>query len=232
LISAVLEKVWSLSEEAPMSAETRNPRVLILFTLVAAIGALMAPRIAAAQMPTDPNEALRVFELEASPSDWANGPVQYLFTKDERDIWNEIDDDEERRDFITWFWERRDEDLRDRRNPFQEGFYTRVATANDRFAEFPRGWKSDRGRTWVILGRPDGIRAGGLDSEVWSYSTYGGILRAQSYLGEMQIGFRRVDTGKWEIGGGVGPGAWPPYVLQAFDVVNRASVVNPDLEWK
>lgn len=214
-----------------MTANIRNLRVLIRLTLGAAIAMLAASPIAAAQMPTDPNEALRVFEIEASPSDWAKGPVQYLFTEEEYEIWEQIEDDE-RREFITWFWERRDEDLRDRRNPFQEGFYTRVATANDRFAGFPRGWKSDRGRTWVILGRPDGIRAGGLDSEVWSYSTYGGILRAQSYLGQMQIGFLRVDTGKWEIGGGVGPGAWPPYVLQAFNVVNQAAVVNPDLEWK
>lgn len=212
--------------------ESRSLQVMTLLAVVAAAGALALPHRAAAQMPTDPVEALRLFELEASPDDWADGPVQYLFTKEERDIWEEIDDDEERNDFMTWFWERRDEDLRDRRNPYQVGFYTRVAAANQRFAEFPRGWKSDRGRTWIILGRPDGIRAGGLDSEVWSYSTYGGILRAQSYLGEMQVGFVRIDTSKWEIAGGVGPGAWPPYVLQAFDIVNQASIVNPDLEWK
>jgi GWxTD domain-containing protein len=189
-----------------------------------------APAAASAQMPTDPAEAMQVFEENVRT--WNNGPAEYLFTREERNIWKGLDDDEERRDSIQWFWERRDNDLRDRQHPFKEDFYTRVASANKRFSGFPRGWKSDRGRVWIILGRPDGMRPGGLDSEVWTYNTYGGILKSSSVMGEMQVGFVQVDIAQWEITGGVGPGAWPPYVLQAFDIVNLAIIENPGLEWK
>ncbi len=195
-----------------------------------AMAFLVAPATASAQMPTDPAEAMRVFEENAGK--WDSGPVQYLFTGEERDIWKELDNDEERRDFIQWFWDRRDADLRDRQHPFKEGFYTRVATANQRFSGFPRGWRSDRGRVWIILGQPDGMRAGGLRTEVWIYNTYGGILKSSNVMGQMEVGFVQVDTAKWEVSGGIGPGAWPPYVLRAFDIVNRELIENPDLEWK
>lgn len=206
-------------------------RALAVLALLIAAHVALAPA-AAAQLPTEPAEAVRVFENEAGAEEWADGPVQYLFTKEEHDIWDDLETDEERRDFRNWFWERRDPDLRDRRHPFLEDFYTRVATANERFSGFPRGWRSDRGRVWVTLGRPDGVSAGGLDTAVWSYSTYGGILRSSSFMGEMKVAFVQVEPSRWQIAGGVGPGAWPPYVLQAFDAVNRALIVNPDLEWK
>lgn len=85
---------------------------------------------------------------------------------------------------------------------------------------------------WIVLGRPDGIRAGGLTSEIWIYNTYGGILKSSSFMGQMEVGFILVDTAEWEIAGGVGPGAWPAYVLNAFRIVNLALIENPTLEWK
>jgi len=207
----------------------RTPTLSVLAILWLSGAATAAPAPVAMQMPTDPAEAMRFFEGDVS--NWANGPVQYLFTEEERTIWRDLDDDR-REDFIRWFWDRRDDDLRDRQNPFKEGFYTRVASANERFSGFPRGWKSDRGQVWIVLGRPDGIRSGGLRSEVWIYNTYGGILKSSSFMGQMEVGFLQVDTGKWEIAGGLGPGAWPPYVLNAFRIVNLAVIEDPTLEWK
>jgi len=188
------------------------------------------PHAAAAQMPTDPAEAMEFFESDVD--DWNKGPAEYLFTQEERELWKEIDGTEEKRDFIAWFWDRRDEDLRDRQNSFKEGFYVRVASANERFSGFPRGWRSDRGRVWIVLGRPDGMRANGLRTEIWVYNTYGGILKSSSVMGQMEVGFVQVDTARWEVAGGVGPGAWPTYVLQAFEIVNNAVIQQPTLEWK
>lgn len=195
-----------------------------------AVAFLAAPAAASGQMPTDPAEAMRVFEENVRK--WGDGPAQYLFTREERGIWKKLDNDEQRRDFIQWFWDRRDDDLRDRQNPFKEGFYTRVGTANQRFSGFPRGWRSDRGRVWIILGRPDGMRASGLGRDVWTYYTYGGILKSSSVLGQMEVGFVKVDTATWDIAGGIGPGAWPAYLLQGFDLVNLATIEDRTLEWK
>jgi GWxTD domain-containing protein len=214
-----------------MHTDDRFFRILMT-SAIACITALLFTSTASAQMPTDPAEAMRYFEQETEVGEWDNGPVQYLFTREEREIWDDLEADEQRRDFVQWFWDRRDADLRDQQHPFREGFYTRVATANERFSGFPRGWRSDRGRVWIVLGRPDGIRASGLNSEVWIYNTYGGILKSSSYMGQMEVGFRQVEPAQWQIAGGVGPGAWPPYVLQAFDIINQALIQNPDLEWK
>ncbi len=183
----------------------------------------------AMQMPTDPAEAMAVFEGDVEK--WADGPVSYLFVSEELAEWKDLETDEERGEFIQWFWDRRDDNLRDRQHPFKAGFYTRVATSNQRFSEFPRGWKSDRGRVWIIFGRPDALtanRAGDLD--VWTYNTYGGILRSSSNMGEMQVAFIRVGVGNREIYGGIAPGVWPAYLLSAFRIVNRALIENPSLK--
>ncbi len=182
-------------------------------------------------MPTDPEEAARVFEADVDK--WDRGPVNYLFTPDEQKIWKDLRSDDEKREFIRWFWQRRDDSTRDNRNSFLVDFYTRVALANKRFGGFPRGWKGDRGRVWIILGRPDNIRpdlATGL--EIWKYFTPGRLLAGESYLGELQIAFAQVGAAEWEIYGGIGPGVWPTYVLRTFQIVNKATIQDPFLELK
>ena len=192
------------------------------------------------QLPKDPAEAMAVFENDVE--EWGNGPVSYLFLPEELEEWKELETDEERREFIQWFWGRRDDDLRDSRHLFKEGFYTRVAHTNRRFSEFPRGWRSDRGRVWIILGSPDSATTDfatdfSAELEIWTYNTYGGILRSAavitgeaSALGEMQIAFINLGPGTREIYGGVGRGGWPHYLYRAFEIVRKAVVLNPTLK--
>jgi len=207
------------------------PAVAIgLAVAMTAASLALPPPAKAAQMPTEPAEAARVFEADVSK--WDRGPASYLFTPDERKIWKDLPNDDDRTRFIRWFWQRRDDDTRDNRNPFFVGFYTRVAEANKRFAGFPRGWKGDRGRAWIILGRPDGMRTDlGTELEIWTYFTPGRLLAAESYAGELQIAFAQVDTARWEIYGGIGPGVWPTHILRTFDIVNRANIQDPFLEF-
>ena len=193
------------------------------------------------QLPKDPAEAMAVFENDVE--EWGNGPVSYLFLPEELEEWKELETDEERREFIQWFWDRRDDDLRDSRHLFKEGFYTRVAHTNRRFSEFPRGWRSDRGRVWIILGSPDSATTDfatdfSAELETWTYNTYGGILRSAavvlgeaSSLGEMEVAFINIGPGIREIHGGRGgPGVWPQYLYRAFEIVRKAVIVNPTLK--
>ena len=163
------------------------------------------------QLPKDPAEAMAFFEGDVE--EWGNGPVSYLFLPEELEEWKELETDEERREFIQWFWDRRDDNLRDSQHPFRDGFYTRVAHTNRRFSEFPRGWRSDRGRVWIALGPPDSATTDFAtdfsdELEIWTYNTYGGILRSSavisgeaSALGEMQIAFINLGPGTREIYG-------------------------------
>ena len=77
--------------------------------------------------------------------------------------------DAERERFIAEFWRRRDPDPRTDKNEYREEYYGRLAYANEHFpfGEVP-GWRTDRGRTFLMFGRPDEVQrsAGG---EVWLY---------------------------------------------------------------
>jgi GWxTD domain-containing protein len=184
-------------------------------------------------MPRDPQEAMAFYEGDVHA--WADGPVKYLMLREETEMWRSLSSDDERQRFIDWFWTRRDPDTRDDVNPFKVGFYERVATANQRFPGFPRGWRSDRGRVWIILGAPDNISTDiATELTIWTYYTVGTGLGFASTMGEMHIVFEEVNVTTYEIYGGIGPGVWPAYVLQAFDYVNRAIVTggDPNLEFK
>ena len=54
------------------------------------------------QLPKDPAEATAFFEGDVE--EWGNGPVNYLFLPEELEEWKELETNEERRDFIQWFW--------------------------------------------------------------------------------------------------------------------------------
>lgn len=219
-----------------------NLPLTAICTLVG-VGALLAPVVLASppavtaaaseQMQRDPQEAMAYFESDVDR--WADGPVQYLMLREERSLWKSLTSDEERQRFIDWFWTRRDSDTRDDVHPFKEGFYQRVATANQRFPDFPRGWRSDRGRVWIIIGKPDNISMDmATEMTIWTYHTVGTGLGFASTMGEMHVLFDQVDVSTYEIYGGLGSGTWPAYVLQAFDYINRAVINNgdPHLEFK
>ncbi len=63
-------------------------------------------------------------------------------------------------------------------NTFKEEHYRRIAYANEHFAGPHPGWKSDRGRIYIVYGKPDSIDAhtssAGSESapfEVWHYNS-------------------------------------------------------------
>src|SRR5262249_47951007 len=62
---------------------------------------------------------------------------------------------EECEQFIEQFWLRRDPTPDTVENEFKEEHYRRIAYANERFASGIPGWKTDRGRIYIIWGPPD-----------------------------------------------------------------------------
>ena len=189
---------------------------------------------ASSQFPKTVGEAMRLYEGDVELSKWADGPVQLIMLEEERDRWKELGSDPERRSFIDWFWLRRDDDPRDPVNPVMMAFYGRVGEANGRFTGMPRGWKTDRGRVWAVLGQPDRVRTDTRDeNEVWNYWVPGleKVLGHDAEAGEMNIYFARQDLRTFRIAGGVGPGVWPPYVQRVIKLVNEAMIANPGLEF-
>ena len=86
---------------------------------------------------------------------WLNNDVVYIITEDERRFFNDLRNDEERESFIQQFWDRRNPDPRSTYNAFREEHYRRIAYANEHFGSGVPGWRTDRGRVYIIHGPPD-----------------------------------------------------------------------------
>jgi GWxTD domain-containing protein len=94
-------------------------------------------------------------ELKKAYKDWLEKDVVYIITDEERKAFKKLQTDEERERFIEEFWRRRDPDPDTDENEFKEEYYERVAYANEHFASGIPGWKTDRGRIWIMYGKPD-----------------------------------------------------------------------------
>src|SRR6516165_4383172 len=98
-------------------------------------------------------------ELDTPYKTWLNEDVVYIISPAERTAFLRLETNEEREQFIESFWLRRsaNPDLPD--NDFKEEHYRRIAYANEHFASGKPGWMTDRGRIYIIWGKPDEIES-------------------------------------------------------------------------
>jgi GWxTD domain-containing protein len=96
-------------------------------------------------------------ELETPYKKWLNEDVTYIITDEERTAFKRLNTDEEREQFIEQFWLRRDPTPDTEENEFKEEHYRRIAYTNEHYASGIPGWKTDRGRIYIIYGPPDEI---------------------------------------------------------------------------
>jgi GWxTD domain-containing protein len=141
----------------------------------------------AAKRSREQENASRVFKK------WLDEDVAYIITNEERSAYKALKTDEEREQFIEQFWLRRDPTPDTVENEFKEDHYARIAYANERFASGIPGWKTDRGRIYILYGKPSEIEShaaggtyerpiqegGGTTStypfEIWRYRYIEGI---------------------------------------------------------
>jgi GWxTD domain-containing protein len=132
-------------------------------------------------------------ELEGPYKKWLNQDVVWIISDEERAAFKQLSNDEERDQFIEQFWLRRDPTPDTVENEYKEDHYRRIAYSNEHFASGIPGWKTDRGRIYIMYGPPDNIEShpaggyyqrpmeegGGSTStypfEVWTYRYLEGI---------------------------------------------------------
>src|SRR6266704_1912068 len=122
-------------------------------------------------------------ELDNAYKLWLTEDVTYIITPDERNAFLQLDTNEEREQFIEQFWLRRSSNPDLPENDFKEEHYRRIAYANEHYASGIPGWKTDRGRTYIIWGPAD---------EVDSHPTGG------TYDRPMDLGGGSTSTYPWE----------------------------------
>src|SRR5262249_5232299 len=96
-------------------------------------------------------------ELDRQYKEWLSEDVVYIISPEERTAFLRLDTNEEREQFIEQFWLRRSSnpDLPD--NDFKEEHYRRIAYTNEHYASGIPGWRTDRGRIYIIWGPADEV---------------------------------------------------------------------------
>ncbi|HYG98708.1 MAG TPA: GWxTD domain-containing protein [Terriglobales bacterium] len=88
---------------------------------------------------------------------WMDEDVRWILTDEERAAFKQLSNDEERDQFIEQFWLRRDPTPDTVENEYKEEHYRRIAYANEHFPAGIPGWRTDRGRIYIMFGPADQI---------------------------------------------------------------------------
>jgi GWxTD domain-containing protein len=83
--------------------------------------------------------------------------VYYMITEEERKTFNSLGDLAEKDRFIEQFWERKNPNPGSSTSAFKEEHYRRLAYANEHFTSNIPGWRTDRGRIYILWGKPDSV---------------------------------------------------------------------------
>jgi len=102
---------------------------------------------------------------------WIDEDVRWIITDEENKTFKSLKTDDEREQFIEQFWLRRDPDPDTDENEYREEYYQRIAYANEKYTSGIPGWKTDRGRIYIMFGKPDEVEShpsgGSYDRPTW-----------------------------------------------------------------
>ncbi|MFO7980539.1 MAG: GWxTD domain-containing protein [Candidatus Aminicenantes bacterium] len=132
---------------------------------------------------------------------WLN-EVTYIITKSEKEVFLQLETNKEKDLFIREFWRQRDPTPGTPRNEFKEEHYQRFQFANETFGRLStlKGWQTDRGRMYIILGSPYQVE------KIHTIQTY--PIEIWYYHGDPNLGqptvfrllfFRRYGAGDYEL---------------------------------
>lgn len=115
-------------------------------------------------------------ELPERYKKWLEEEVVYIIAPMEKEVFLQLKTDRERDLFIEAFWKHRDPTPSTEENETRNEHYRRINYANHFFGRSSpiAGWKTDRGRMYIILGEPNDIqrfegKSMTYPTEVWFY---------------------------------------------------------------
>jgi GWxTD domain-containing protein len=126
--------------------------------------------------PLPPSAAGQKKDLPPAYKKWLEEEVVYIISPLEKQVFEKLQTDRERDLFIEAFWRQRDPTPGTAENEFKAEHFRRINYANyylGRQSPLP-GWRTDRGRIYIILGEPNDIQhfESGQETypaEIWFY---------------------------------------------------------------
>lgn len=101
---------------------------------------------------------------------------KYIASEPEIEKYEAITSENAKSKFLTDFWKARDKDPSDENNQYLKDYIRRIKESNIRFKSISRpGWKTDRGRIYMIYGAPSEIdrypnQTESRPYEIWNYN--------------------------------------------------------------
>ena len=142
--------------------------VACIFSIAISVPTVFAQQVQDANAPPAPQKLDKetkrkmrrtLKELDSAYRQWLTEDVTYIISPDERNAFLQLDTNEEREQFIEQFWLRRSSNPDLPENDFKEEHYRRIAYANEHYASGIPGWKTDRGRMYIMWGPPGEIES-------------------------------------------------------------------------
>ena len=91
---------------------------------------------------------------------WLDEDARYIIADQERSEFAKFTNDQQRDEFVERFWEKRNPEPGSSPNVYKEQHYERIRFANSHFSALgTSGWKTDRGRIYIVFGPPDQHRS-------------------------------------------------------------------------
>jgi len=178
-------------------------------------------------------------ELPPRFKKWLEQEVCYIITPLEKEVFLQLQTDRERDFLIEAFWKHRDPTSGTPENEFKEEHYRRIKYANFHFGRAtPKpGWKTDRGRIYIILGEPRSVDHNIGESEIFNTDVwfYQGLTQYGLPPGFNLVFFQKDGVGEYVL---YSPSADGPQALltsyfgdqadfvQAFQTLKK---INPSL---
>jgi len=104
----------------------------------------------------------------------------YITSDVEKKEYEKVKDVNEKRKFLFYFWKRKDTNPLTSKVEIREEYLNRFKKANSLYKQsFTDGWKTDRGRIYIMYGAPDEIDRNEMGSdvsnyEIWTYNSVEG----------------------------------------------------------
>jgi GWxTD domain-containing protein len=132
---------------------------------------------------------------------WLDEEVIYIITPKEKEVYLKLESDNERDLFMEEFWRQRDPTPNTPRNEFKDEHYRRIEYATKKFGRGTptKGWRTDRGRFYVMLGSPYHVERFSTPDinpiEIWYYHGNPKLGQASNFR---LLFFQRNGTGDFE----------------------------------
>ncbi len=168
-------------------------RKILFFTIILFI---LVPALTKSEENSDTGQ-----DLLEKHRKWIEEEVIYTITPIEKNVFFQLKTDREREIFIEAFWKHRDPSEGTPDNEYKTEHYRRITYTNANFGRNAPGlgWETDRGRTYIVLGKPNDIERytgelGIFNTEVWFYQE---LAKFELPAGFSLIFFQRDGLGEY-----------------------------------